>query len=159
MIPPYNFYWFRIDNKHMTEPWLDQALMDLAYRSEITIRIFFLYDWFFSFTLVFLLTWYQRHWFFATNSNFHIPISLRPDGVNLWYFKLRLFNLLVFIVWNWVANWFGKAGSHECNFKIEINPVFEVSSLTLCLNYFKKGGAARVWVPPLPIPLNVPLPL
>ena len=103
MIPPYNFYWFRIDNKHITEPWLDQALMDLAYRSEITIRIFFLYDWFFSFTLVFLLTWYQRNWFFATNSNFHIPISLRPDGVNLWYFKLRLFNLLVFIVWNWVA--------------------------------------------------------
>ena len=28
MLPPYYFYWFRIDNKHMTEPWLDQALMD-----------------------------------------------------------------------------------------------------------------------------------
>ena len=24
----------RIDNKHMTEPWLDQALMDSAYRSD-----------------------------------------------------------------------------------------------------------------------------
>ena len=33
MLPPYYFYWFRIDNKHMTEPWLDQALMDSAYRS------------------------------------------------------------------------------------------------------------------------------
>ena len=27
-----NFYWFRIDNKHMTEPWLDQALMESAYK-------------------------------------------------------------------------------------------------------------------------------
>ena len=35
MLPPYYFYWFRIDNKHMTEPWLDQGLMDLAYRSVI----------------------------------------------------------------------------------------------------------------------------
>ena len=33
MLPLYYFYWFRIDNKYMTEPWLDQALMDLAYRS------------------------------------------------------------------------------------------------------------------------------
>ena len=33
MLPPYYFYWFRIDNKHMTEPWLDQALIDSAYRS------------------------------------------------------------------------------------------------------------------------------
>ena len=34
MLPLYYFSWFRIDNKHMTEPWLDQALMDSAYRSE-----------------------------------------------------------------------------------------------------------------------------
>ena len=27
MLPPYCFYWFRIDNKHMTEPQLDEALM------------------------------------------------------------------------------------------------------------------------------------
>ena len=26
------------------------------------------------------------------NSDFRISISLQPDGVNLWYFKLRLFN-------------------------------------------------------------------
>ena len=25
MLTTYYFYWFRIDNKHMTEPWLDQA--------------------------------------------------------------------------------------------------------------------------------------
>ena len=30
MLPPYKFYWLRIDNKHMTEPWLDQALMESA---------------------------------------------------------------------------------------------------------------------------------
>ena len=30
---------------------------------------------------------------FATNSNFVIPISLQPDGVNLKYFKLTLFDL------------------------------------------------------------------
>ena len=32
MLPPYNLYWFRIDNKHITEPWLDQALMKSAYK-------------------------------------------------------------------------------------------------------------------------------
>ena len=37
MLPQYYFYWFRIDNKHMTEPWLDQALMDLAYSSSVYI--------------------------------------------------------------------------------------------------------------------------
>ena len=33
MLPPYYFYWSRLDNKHMTKPWLDQALMNMAYRS------------------------------------------------------------------------------------------------------------------------------
>ena len=33
------------------------------------------------------------NWVFATNSNFLIPISLQPDGVGLWYFKLTLFYL------------------------------------------------------------------
>ena len=35
MLPPYYFYWFRIDIKLMSDPWLDQALMASAYRSEI----------------------------------------------------------------------------------------------------------------------------
>ena len=33
MLPPYHFYWFRIDIKHMTESWFDEALMDSEYRS------------------------------------------------------------------------------------------------------------------------------
>ena len=35
----------------------------------------------------------ERNRVFATNSNFKIPISLLPDNVNPWYFKLRLFDL------------------------------------------------------------------
>jgi len=51
----------------------------------------------------------QRNWVFATNSNFLTPIASQPDGVNLWYFKLKLFDLKELIVWNikglgeWVA--------------------------------------------------------
>ena len=40
----------------------------------------------------------QRNSVFDTNSNFLIPISIQPNGVNLWYFKLRLFDLTDFIV-------------------------------------------------------------
>ena len=36
----------------------------------------------------------------AKKSNFLILISLQPDGVNLWYFKLRLLDLTEIIVWN-----------------------------------------------------------
>ena len=32
------------------------------------------------------------------NSNIKIPISLQPHGINLFYFKLRLFDLTDFIV-------------------------------------------------------------
>ena len=51
----------------------------------------------------------QRNWVFATHSVFVKPISLQPYDVNLWYFKLTLFHLSEFIVWNikvlrhWVA--------------------------------------------------------
>ena len=51
----------------------------------------------------------KRNWVFATNSVFVNPISLQPNGVSLWYFKLTLFDLIAFIVWNikdlrhWVA--------------------------------------------------------
>ena len=37
---------------------------------------------------------------FATTSNFWIPIYLQPDGVEFWYFKLRLIDITQFIVWN-----------------------------------------------------------
>jgi len=39
MSPLNYFYWFRIDNKHMTEPWLDQVLMDSAYRNESLLNV------------------------------------------------------------------------------------------------------------------------
>ena len=42
----------------------------------------------------------QRNWVFATYSYFLTPISLQPDGVHLWYFKLRLFVLTKFMFWN-----------------------------------------------------------
>ena len=37
---------------------------------------------------------------FATNSNFRISISLQPDGLNLLYFNLKLFDPREFIVLN-----------------------------------------------------------
>ena len=55
------------------------------------------------------LTKFKRNWVFGTHSYFLIPISLQPDYLNLKYFKLRLFNLTEFTVWNisglqhWVA--------------------------------------------------------
>ena len=51
----------------------------------------------------------ERNWFFTTHSVLVKPISLQPYDVNLWYFKLTLFDLIAFIVWNikdlrhWVA--------------------------------------------------------
>ena len=39
-------------------------------------------------------------WVFGTNWNFLITIYLQPDDVNLWYSKLRLFELTQSIVWN-----------------------------------------------------------
>ena len=53
---------------------------------------------------------FQRNWAFATNSNFLILISWQPDGGNAWYFKLRLFDLTEFIVWNIkrLRNWVAK---------------------------------------------------
>ena len=59
--------------------------------------------------LVHLLFYSQRNWVFATNSVFVKPISLQPYDVNIRYFKLTLFDLIAFIVWNikglrhWVA--------------------------------------------------------
>ena len=42
----------------------------------------------------------QRKWVFATNPNFLTPIHLQPNDVNLWYFKLILFDITEVIVWN-----------------------------------------------------------
>ena len=58
--------------------------------------------------LVFLSSFVLKHAINVTivrfvhckNFNFLIPISLQLDGVNLWYFKVRLFDLTELIVWN-----------------------------------------------------------
>ena len=42
----------------------------------------------------------KRNWVLVIKSNFLISIFLQPDGVNLWYFKLRLFDLGEFLVWH-----------------------------------------------------------
>ena len=42
----------------------------------------------------------QKNWVLATNTNLLKPTFLQPDGVNLWYFTLRLFDLTELIVWN-----------------------------------------------------------
>ena len=49
-----------------------------------------------------------RNWVFATNSVFVKPLSLQPYDVNLWYFKLTLFNPIAFIFWNikGLRHWF-----------------------------------------------------
>ena len=54
--------------------------------------------------------WKKVNWIFATNLNFLLPISLQLDGVNLWFFKVRLFDLTEFFslkyqrsVQHWVA--------------------------------------------------------
>ena len=38
--------------------------------------------------------------FFKKNSDFLIPLSLQPVGVNLKYFKIKFSNLTEAVVWN-----------------------------------------------------------
>ena len=75
--------------------------------NDVTTHHYFVRPHLFSswrcFCLIRCVLWHffqQRNWVFVTNSNFKIPISFQPDSVNLWYFKLRLFCLTEFIVWN-----------------------------------------------------------
>ena len=37
----------------------------------------------------------KGNWVFVTNSDFLIPIFFHPDGVNLWYFKLRFLSNII----------------------------------------------------------------
>ena len=46
------------------------------------------------------LEWLPENCVFATNSNLSFLYILQPDGVNLSYFKIRIFDLTEFIVWN-----------------------------------------------------------
>ena len=49
--------------------------------------------------IILMPTLLQKNWVFVTTSNFLIPKSLQPDGVNLSYFKLIWFDLTEFIDW------------------------------------------------------------
>ena len=110
MILQCNFHWFRIDTKHMTEPWLDQALMEshtsvLSRQQERLPTKYKITDLkhksLFSKWIIFFLSCMQynkyfflvkRNWVFATNSDFFYPYSsffATQYGIsNLKYFKL-----------------------------------------------------------------------
>ena len=47
-----------------------------------------------------LQEWEKGNWNVATNLNFLIPISCQSDCVNFRYFKLRIFDLIKFIIKN-----------------------------------------------------------
>ena len=72
---------------------------------------------------------------------------MQPDGVNLWYFKLRLFDLTQFVVWNklslkiWKRNM--KIGAEKKNedkkWKIRnINNIFLIQLKAKYFSLFKK---------------------
>ena len=73
-------------------------------RTKKTAFIWFVYSSFISY-LKFRKHYFQRNWVFATNLNVLILISMQPYGVNLCYFKLILFYLTEFIVWNIKGLW------------------------------------------------------
>ena len=66
MLPSFNFYWFRIDNKHMTEPWLDQVLMDSAYRNEMKFSFCFTCHTLKLYNPYIFETWWFKIWIFQT---------------------------------------------------------------------------------------------
>ena len=80
-------------------------------------------------------------WVFGTNWNFLITISLQPDDVNLWYFKLTLFDLSEFIAWNikglrhWVAT----------ILKLENQSLWQ--KLNSFISYGWPNGGGKPWSP------------
>ena len=77
----------------------------------------------------------QRNWVFVTNSVFVKPTSLQPDDVNLWYFKLTVYDLTAFIVWNikGLRHWFAtilKLENQSLWQKLKLNLYWEPN---LCL--------------------------
>ena len=52
----------------------------------------------------------KRIWVFATNSDILIPLSLQPNVVNFWHFKLLIVLDQIMIVWNikGLHNWIAK---------------------------------------------------
>ena len=80
------------------------------------------------------------------NSNFLIPKSLQPCAVNLWYFKVRWFDSIKFIIWKtlgllqWVAK---KLGFKNPSLSIELNSF--VKSI-------KNGGFNKILCRPFYLP-------
>ena len=54
-----------------------------------------------------------RNWVLVLNSNFLILLTLQFDYVNLWYFRLWLFDKTKFIVWNIEGFWLSVAKIKE----------------------------------------------
>ena len=87
-------------HRRTTVLYLEHALFDFVCA---VIRIFlFEFNWLeFKLSIQFFsniaILWGRvarrqlRNWVFVTNADFLIPIFFPPDGVNLWYFKLRFF--------------------------------------------------------------------
>ena len=80
------------------------------------------------------------------NSNFLIPKSVQPCAVNLWYFKVRWFDSIKFIIWKtlgllqWVAK---KLGFKNPSLSIELNSF--VKSI-------KNGGFNKILCRPFYLP-------
>ena len=77
----------------------------------------------------------------ATYTNIQIPTSLHPDGVNLWYFKLRLFYVTKFIVWN--INRSTTLGCKDIGFRkseLVAKTRFISSEIEVCNSNFKNSA-------------------
>ena len=76
--------WIRFQSSSF-ENVMPEVNIDLFVRKAVSLKVKIIH---------FVNTDYRkRNWVFAMNLQFLTPISLQPDDVNLWYFKLRLFNL------------------------------------------------------------------
>ena len=86
---------------------------------------------------------YERSWVFATNSNFLIPISVQPDDENLRHFKLRLFDLTEFIVWNiWgLRHWMAKI----LEFVAKLNSFLPKCTYLAPYLLYPPPGPPRLW--------------
>ena len=92
----------------------------------------------------FVTSFLERNWVFATNSVFVKSTSLQPYDVNLWYFKLTLFDLIAVIVWNI------KGLRHRVAtiLKLENQSLWQKLNSFVCLSVFNKhknGSTDRLW--------------
>ena len=117
------------------DPWFPLFLVSIYKKEFANLIDFCMIESQFKYLLLFSP---KRNWVFATNSKFIIPISLEPNVVNLWYFKLTLFDLTEFIVWN------VKGLRYKVAKKLEL----EYQSLWQRLKYF----VCYLLFPPLPDP-------